>query len=103
MSPNPYPFFSISEFDKPGQVKLKVRMLIQLYVKDPSPFIAQAVVEHIATLLAYPKYIDDIEQRCQFRKLEMHWRCLCWITTPPQTQQKGVPYEPNTTTECARK
>jgi hypothetical protein len=65
MSPNPYPFFSASEADNPEHVKLKIRMLTQLYIKDPNPFIAQAVVEHIVTLLAYPKYIDDIELRCQ--------------------------------------
>ena len=82
MSPNPYPFFSIHQSDKPEQVKLKIRMLIELYIKDPSPFIAHAVVDHITALLAYPKYIDDVEQRCQLRKLEMHWRCLLWVSSP---------------------
>lgn len=79
MSPNPYPFFSTSKSDNPEQIKLKIRMLIKLYAKDPSPFIAHAVIDHINALLAYPKYINDLEQRCQLRKLEMHWRCLLWF------------------------
>jgi len=81
MSPNPYPLFSVSQSDKPEQVKVKIRMLIRLYIKHPGPFIAQAVVTHIKALLAYPKYIEEIEQRCQLRKLEMHWRCLAWINS----------------------
>ncbi|KAF3982810.1 MAG: hypothetical protein HFP81_10760 [Methylococcales symbiont of Hymedesmia sp. n. MRB-2018] len=83
MSPNPYPLFSVSQSDKPEQIKLKTKLLIQLYVKNSSPFVASAVVEHIAALLAYPKYISDIEERCQLRKMEKHWCCLSWIDSQP--------------------
>ncbi len=79
MSPNHYPVFSVSQFDKPEQIKEKIRMLIQLYVKDPTPFIAEAVSTHITALLDYPNYFNDAEERCQFRKLEKHWRCLAWL------------------------
>jgi len=81
MSPNPYPFFSVSQSDKPEQVKVKINMLIRLYIKDTGPYTARAVVTHIKALLAYPKYIEEIEQRCQLRKLEMHWRCLAWVNS----------------------
>ena len=87
MSPNPHPLFSVSQSDKPEQVKVKIRMLILLYIKDPGPFTAQAVVTHTKALLAYPKYIEDIEQRCQLRKLEMHWRCLAWINSPAHNER----------------
>ena len=84
MSPNSYPYFAVSQSDKPEQVKVKIRMSIQLYIKDPEPGIAHAVVAHIASLLACPKYINDIEHRCQLRKLEMHWRCLSLQYELPQ-------------------
>jgi len=82
MSPNPYPIFSVSQSDTPEQTQAKINMLVRLYIKDPSPFTSQAIVTHITNLLAYPKYITDIEYRCQLRKMEMHWRCLSWITPP---------------------
>ncbi len=79
MSPNPYPVFSVSAHEKPEHIKIKIRMLIRLYLKDQNPFIADAVAKHIAAILAYPRYINDIEQRCRLRQLEMHWRGLAWI------------------------
>jgi len=79
MSPNPYPLFSVSQSDTPELIKVKIRMLIRLYIKDPGPFTSQAIVTHIAALLAYPKYINDASYRCQLRKMELHWRCLSWI------------------------
>lgn len=78
MSPNLYPVFSVSQYDKPEQIKVKIRMLIVLYLKAPNLLIADAVVKHIAAMPAHPNYIIDIEQRCLFRRLEMHWRCLVW-------------------------
>lgn len=81
MSPNPYPLFSVSQFDKPEQIKVKIRMLTRLYLKEPCPFTAEAVATHVRAILASPKYIDSPEQRCQLRKLEMHWRCLAWVDT----------------------
>lgn len=87
MSPNPYPLFSVSQLDKSEQIKIKTGMLIRLYIKDPSPFIAHAVTTHISTLLAHPKYIANIEQRCQLRKLQIHWRCLAWVNSPLQNKR----------------
>lgn len=83
MSPNPYPIFSVSQSDKPEQIKEKIRMLIQLYIQDPNSFTADAVANHIAAILHRPKYINNIEQRCLFRQLEKHWRCLAWIKHTP--------------------
>ena len=80
MIPNDYPVFSVSQYEKPKQIKVKIRKLIQLYLKDPDLLIAEAVAKHIAAMLAHPKYINDVEQRCLFRQLEMHWRCLAWIS-----------------------
>jgi len=74
--------FSVSQSDKPEQIKEKISMLVRLYITDPSPYIAQSVVTHIRAVLASPKYIDDIDQRCQLRKLEMHWCCLASISSP---------------------
>jgi hypothetical protein len=92
MSPNPYPLFSVSQSDTPEQIKLKIRMLTRLYLKDPYPYIAEGVVKHIAAILAYPKYIDDIEQRCKLRTLEVHWRCLAWIGNSEQrSKHTGKP------------
>lgn len=83
MRPNQYPVFSISQHDTPEQIKVKIRMLIQLYLKGPDLFVAKAVAKHIAAMLAHPGYITDVEQRCLFRKMEMHWRCLAWISDTP--------------------
>ncbi len=79
MSPNSYPLFLVSDFDKPEKIRIKIRMLTLLYIKDPNSYTAEAVAKHVAAILAYPKYIGSTEQRCQLRKLEMHWRCLAWI------------------------
>jgi len=81
MNPSRTTIFSVSQSDKPEQIKVKLSMLVRLYITDPSPHLAQLVVTHIRAVLAYPKYIDDIEQRCQLRKLEMHWRCLASISS----------------------
>lgn len=93
MSPNPYPLFSLSQHDNPERIKIKIRMLIQLYLKDPCPFIADAVVKHITTLLAAPKYINDAGQRCQYRKLELHWRYLAWIGETEKKKKITVKFE----------
>ncbi len=79
MSPNPYPLFLVARADKPEKIKVKIGMLTRLYLKHPDGFIAKAIENHIAALLVCPKYINDIEQRCQLRRLEKHWRCLAWI------------------------
>lgn len=88
MSPNPYPIFSVSLNDKPEQIRVKIKLLIRLYLKDPNQFIAKSVATHIAAMLADPKYISDAEQRCLFRKLEMHWRCLAWVGNAAISQRK---------------
>ncbi len=90
MSPNLYPLFSVSESDNPEQLSDRIKMLIRLYLNDPNQIIADAVVKHITGILAHPGYIQDIEQRCQLRQLEMHWRCLTWLDI---TSKKGKPFE----------
>jgi hypothetical protein len=94
MSPNPYPIFSVSLNDKPEQIRVKIKLLIRLYLKDPNQFIAKSVATHIAAMLADPKYISDAEQRCLFRKLEMHWRCLAWVGNAAISQRKNQLIQP---------
>lgn len=78
MSPNPYPLFLVSQSDKPEQLKVKIKLLTLLYIREPVSYTAEAVAKHIAAILTYPNYIEDFEQRCQLRKLQMHWYCLAW-------------------------
>lgn len=84
MSPNPYPLFSVSESDNPEHIKMKIRKLTRLYIKDPCPFIAEAVAKHVRAILVYPNYIDSTEQLCRLRRLEMHWRCIAWNDSSSQ-------------------
>lgn len=79
MSPAPYPFFNISEKDKPEHLEIRTGMLIRLYLKDNNSFLAEAVVEHINAILAFPGFIVDIKQRCALRRLATHWHCIAWI------------------------
>ncbi len=79
MSPPPYPFFVISQKDSPEQITTRTGLLIRLYLKDKNQFVAEAVVEHINTLLSFPGFIVDIKQRCAFRRLATHWRYLTMI------------------------
>ncbi len=81
---NYYSDFPISQHDEPEIINVKIKILIQLYIKCPDPLIADSIAKHIAQILAFPKYIHNPEQRCQHRKLEMHWRCLAWIKTTPR-------------------
>lgn len=76
MSPNPYPFFVISENDSPEKIEIRTGMLIRLYLKDKNKFVAEAVVEHINAILSYPGFIVDIQQRCALRRLAAHWSAL---------------------------
>ena len=82
MSPNPYPLFKISEHDKPTDIEGRIKRLIRLYVAQPTPDIANAVVAHINAILAHPKYITNIKTRCQLRHLAGYWRCLAWSSNP---------------------
>lgn len=78
MSPNPYPVFSISDHEKPELIEMRIRLLIRLYLVHHEQDLALAIVEHINAILAHPKYITDVETRCQFRRLVEHWRSLAW-------------------------
>ncbi len=80
MSQNPYPVFSISKKNKPEQIKVRIGLLIRLYIIKQHPIIAQAIVDHINAILAHPKFVHTIEQRCLYLRLAAHWHCLAWIT-----------------------
>jgi hypothetical protein len=95
MSPRPYPFFTIPENTKPEHIERRIKLLIRLYLSQHELEIAIAVVNHIETILAYPKYISDIETRCQLRHLSYHWRCLIWIDSPCQSTKQGNKHETN--------
>ncbi len=41
-------------------------------------------------MLACPKYINDVEERCLYRKLEMHWRSLAWVGNASVLSQRKV-------------
>ncbi|MCK5829308.1 MAG: hypothetical protein KAH20_03310 [Methylococcales bacterium] len=79
MSPKPYPIFVVSAQDKPEQIEAGIRLLVRLYLIQHEKMTAKAVVMHINALLSIPKYINDIETRCQYRQLAEHWRRLAWI------------------------
>jgi translation initiation factor 2 gamma subunit (eIF-2gamma) len=78
--------FSVSVQTKPEQIKVKIGFLIRLYVSYPESIIAEAVAKQIGEMLVDPDCIDDIEQRCLYRQLEMHWRCLGWINSHCSTE-----------------
>lgn len=61
MSPNHYSILSVSQHDKPEQIKVKIRILTQLYIHASDPLIAKSVENHVAAILAYPKYIERVE------------------------------------------
>ncbi|MCF6204753.1 MAG: hypothetical protein L3J59_13975 [Methylococcaceae bacterium] len=94
MSPSPYPIFSVSLNDKPEKIRIKIKLLIRLYLKDPNQLVAKSVATHIAAMLADPEYIKDAKQRCLFRKLEMHWRCLAWVGNDAISQRKKQLIQP---------
>ncbi|MEE9339849.1 MAG: hypothetical protein V3U87_17395 [Methylococcaceae bacterium] len=95
MSPNPYPIFTIPENSKPEDIEKRIKLLIRLYLSQHEQKIAVAVVTHVDALLAYPKYITDIETRCQLRYLSYHWRCLIWTTHPLTNNTKVNKHETN--------
>jgi len=78
MSKNPYPIFTVSGKEKTTELLMKIRMFIRLYSRHQAVYIADAVVNHICALLAHTHFNESAEERCQYRALEMHWRCLAW-------------------------
>ncbi len=83
MSPSPYPIFTIPGNIKPEDIEKRIKLLIRLYLSQHEQKIAMAVVTHVDALLECPKYITNIETRCQLRHLSYHWRCLIWTAYPP--------------------
>lgn len=81
MSPNPYPLFTVDE-QKPKKLKETIVLLIRLYLRDKNQWTAQAIVVHINALLAHPDFKPEIAERCQFRRLAIHWKYLEWINDP---------------------
>ncbi len=79
MSPKPYPLFGITEQEKPEKIEMRIKLLIRLYISQHEQDVAKAVVVHINAILAHPKYIEDGETRCQYRRLAEHWRGLAWV------------------------
>lgn len=73
--------FLNSAQNKPERIKVRIGMLIQSYVSHPEQSIAEAIAKQITEILVDPDCINDIEQRCLYRQLEMHWRCLAWINS----------------------
>ncbi len=80
MSPNPYPVFKVIEGLSVGELKERIRLLIRLYACDKNIVVAKAVEEHINGLLAHEDYKADVSQRCQLRRLSVHWRYLAWVS-----------------------
>jgi hypothetical protein len=89
MSPNPYPVFAIPKNAKPEHIERRIKLLIKLYLSQHERDIAVAVIAHVNALLSCPKYITDVETRCQLRHLVCHWRCLAW--------NNGIAYRKKTT------
>jgi len=78
MSKNPYPIFSVSSQDQPEHLQMKIKLFIRLYSRHQAAMIADAIVQHLCALLAHNDFNDGATQRCLYRALEMHWRCLAW-------------------------
>lgn len=78
MSKNPVPVFPVFPNANPQQLKTKIKILTTLYVESNVPTIADALVNHICALLAHASCTESSEQRCLYRTLEMHWRCVAW-------------------------
>ena len=86
MSPNPYPLFTISMHDTPEDIEKRIDLLVRLYLSRRDQHISKAIVNHINAILAYPRYIRDMETRCQLRRLASHWNCLGWINDKSTSQ-----------------
>lgn len=79
MSPNPYPLFAVDEQKQPKELKKTIILLIRLYLRDKNQWTAQAVEAHINALLAHNDFKPEVAERCQFRRLAIHWKYLAWI------------------------
>lgn len=66
-----------------GQIGVRLGVFIQLYFHQRSGLLAKAVADHIHALLVHPDFDVPIEQRCAFRRLEAHWRCLALLGDRP--------------------
>jgi hypothetical protein len=38
-----------------------------------------AVTYHLEALCAHPDYVITESDRCDYRRLVRHWRCLAWL------------------------
>ncbi len=75
---------------RPGQIGARLGVFIQMYLHQRSESLANAVADHIHALLVHPDFDVPLEQRCAFRQLEMHWRCLAWLGDQPMVADKQM-------------
>lgn len=61
---------------KPESLEQRLGTLMRRYLRTRSPALARLVVRHIEALCAHPGYHATPEQRCVYRKMAAHWRCL---------------------------
>jgi hypothetical protein len=68
---------------RPGQIGARLGVFIRMYFHQRSGLLAKVVADHIEALLVHPDFDVPFEQRCAFRRLEAHWRCLAWLGDRP--------------------
>lgn len=74
----------------PNQIEVRLGLLIQLYFHRRSECLAKSIAAAIGDLLAHPDFDVPFEQRCAFRHLEMHWRCLAWLGNHAKTTDTSI-------------
>lgn|GEM_PF-5887770 len=67
-----------------GQIGARLGVFIRMYCHHGSGSLAKTVADHIEALLIHPDFDVPFEQRCAFRHLQAHWRCLAWLDDRPR-------------------
>lgn len=75
LDPLPAPF-------TPQEIETQIGMLIRKYCRQRSAALALAVTHYLEALCAHPDYAIAESDRCGYRRLARHWRCLAWLEEP---------------------
>lgn len=74
----------------PGRIGVRLGLLIELYLHRRSERLAKSIADSITALLVHPDFDVSLEQRCVFRHMETHWRCLAWLGDQPMASDKQI-------------
>lgn len=73
----------------PQAIKTRLESLIRNYLRSPSSPAASAVAQCLDALCAHPDYVIPEVERCDYRRLARHWRCLAWINQAESSGRFG--------------